>query len=60
MTLEKVLYLLMSALNSVFEMLSGCVISIDGFISINYGELIIGSIIVFFIVKIVSAFAFNN
>jgi hypothetical protein len=60
MTLEKVLYLLMSALNSVFEMLSGCVISIDGFISISYGELIIGSIIVFFIVKIVAAFAFNN
>lgn len=60
MTLEKVLYLLMSALNSVFDMLDTAVVSVDGFFSISYSELIIGSIIVFFIVKIVAAFAFNN
>ena len=60
MTLEKIFYIFMKSINWGFEVLSDCVVSIDGFISISYADLIIGSIIVFFIVKIVAAFAFNN
>lgn len=60
MTLEKVFYLLMQIWNSIFEFLDTCVLSINGIISISLGELLLGSILIFFIVKVVAAFAFNN
>lgn len=60
MTIDKVMRVLMSAFNSVVEMLDTCVISINGAVDISIAEILIGIVIAFFIVKIAAAFAWGG
>lgn len=60
MTLEKVFYLIIQGIYGVFDSLGQCVISINGAVDISLGELIIGSIILLFVIKVVSAFAWGS
>lgn len=60
MTLEKVFYVCMTGLNSFFEMLKGCVLSINGIVSISLFEVLIGSIVAGLIILFLSSFSWRS
>lgn len=60
MTLEKVFYLCMTGLNSFFEMLKSCVISINGLVDISLFEVLIGTIAAGAIILFISSFSWRS